>query len=363
MVENLKHYYDNPALSQSKLKLLIKTPHLFNSVKEQDLYYEEKKHFIIGSAVDVLLTQSEKVFKKQYHVSKVQNKPSDAIKSILHEVFDNLIESIDINDFGPIESTEYRTLILHCCIKQDYGKSYKDDTKISKVCEAYEYWNDLILAHGKQVLSVEEKTLIDNIVMSIRTNEVTSKYFEKDKDTEIFDQYFIEFEYEDVPCKALLDRIIVNHANKTIQPIDFKTMGDYTLNFPKTLKRNRYDIQASWYTLALQKVLQENYPGFTILPFKFIVESTINPGTPLVFTCSGNLLDIGQFGLPAHSVVGLTYFQEPHNSMQIPHRYPEVKGFYQLLGDYMWYLVNGFEKNKKIVEAQGEFIIDWEGIT
>ena len=157
MVENLKHYYDNPALSQSKLKLLISTPHLFNSLKEQDLYYEEKKHFIIGSAVDVLLTQSEEVFKKQYHVSKVQNKPSDAIKSILHELFDSLLQVMDINDFEPIESLEYRPLILQCCNNQDYGKSYKDNTRISKICEAYEYWNDLILAHGKQVLSVEEK--------------------------------------------------------------------------------------------------------------------------------------------------------------------------------------------------------------
>ena len=40
----------------------------------------------------------------------------------------------------------------------------------------------------------------------------------------------------------------------------------------------------------------------------------------------------------------------------------EVKGFNQLIEDYKWYLENGFEKKREIVEAQGEFQINWNGI-
>lgn len=40
----------------------------------------------------------------------------------------------------------------------------------------------------------------------------------------------------------------------------------------------------------------------------------------------------------------------------------KVKGFNQLIEDYKWYLENGFEKKREIVEAQGEFQINWNGI-
>ena len=40
----------------------------------------------------------------------------------------------------------------------------------------------------------------------------------------------------------------------------------------------------------------------------------------------------------------------------------EIKGFHQLIEDYKWYMKNEFEKNRKIVESQGEFQLDWNGI-
>ena len=49
-----KLYFESEGLSQSKLKLLLLDPKKFNEVKEQELYFEENKHFLIGSAVDFL---------------------------------------------------------------------------------------------------------------------------------------------------------------------------------------------------------------------------------------------------------------------------------------------------------------------
>ena len=91
------------------------------------------------------------------------------------------------------------------------------------------------------------------------------------------------------------------------------------------------------------------YETYTILPFKFIVESTVNPGNPLVFTCNKELLYIGQYG-------------REENLIQDTIFVPEIKGFHQLIEDYKWYMENEFEKNRKIVEAQGEFQLDWNGI-
>ena len=192
--------------------------------------------------------------------------------------------------------------------------------------------------------------------MSIRTNPTTSKYFETSKDVEILDQLAIYFSYCGIDCKALLDRVIIDHKNKTIQPIDFKTMGDQTLYFPKSLRQRRYDIQAAFYTEALKS--KKVYETYEILPFKFIVESTVNPGNPLVFTCSSELLDIGKNGRQPYKLCDKPYSFEHITYM----KFDEIKGFHQLIEDYKWYMENEFEKSRKIVESQGEFQLDWNGI-
>ena len=104
------------------------------------------------------------------------------------------------------------------------------------------------------------------------------------------------------------------------------------------------------------------YETYKILPFKFIVESTINPGKPLVFTCSNELLFMGKWGREENFLElnvpdsAETWTKKEYVS------YPEIKGFHQLIEDYKWYMENEFEKNRKIVEAQGEFQLDWNGI-
>ena len=233
-------YYEHPAISQSQLKLLLgPDPSIFNTIQEPDLYFEEKKHFLIGDGVDMQLTRPIEEFNQKFHISNLQNKPSDTIKSIINQVFDKVKENFN-EDIGTLEI--YPDVILQCCNNHEYQPKWLDNTRIAKVVEAWEYWEDLKAAEGKVVLSQEENDLISQIVMSIRTNPATSKYFETSKDVEILDQLAIYFPYNNVDCKALLDRVIINHENKTIQPIDFKTMGDQTIYFPKSLRQRRYDI-------------------------------------------------------------------------------------------------------------------------
>ena len=240
MVED---YYTNPAISQSQLKLLLgPDPSIFNTIQEPDLYFEEKKHFLIGDGVDIQLTQSLEAFNEKFHVSNIQNKPSDTIKSIVNQVYDLVKEEVGpLADKGLLR--DHTSKIIDSCNDHNYQPNWKTETRVAKVGESWEYWEDLKAAEGKQVLSQEENDLISQIVMSIRTNSATSKYFEKSSSSiEILDQFSIYFTYEGIECKALLDRIIIDHKNMTIQPIDFKTMGDQTIYFPKSLRQRRYDI-------------------------------------------------------------------------------------------------------------------------
>lgn len=345
----MNSYFEHPAMSQSKLKGLLISSKVFTEDEVQsELYFEEKKHFIVGSAVDYCLTQPTAEFSDVYHISTLENKPSDTIKSIINMVFDKAVEIFE-GEVGLI--SDHYSLILNSCEEHSYQVRWNDDTRVNKVAEHYEYWEDLKAARGKIVLSQEEATLIDSIVMSLRSNEVTSQYFTAEG---VEFQKEIHFTVKDIDCKALLDIIIVDDKSKTIQPIDLKTIGDYVTNFPKSLRRRRYDIQAAFYTEALK----QEYPGYRILPFKFIVESTTNVGSPLVFTCSNDILYIGKYGRPTLELTGVAH---PHSIMKAQ-RFEAVKGFIQLIELYKYHLEHGFEVDKDIRDNNFEMTMDWNGV-
>lgn len=356
---NTQEYFEHPNISQSELKLLLSgSPRAFTRVREKELYFEEKRHFTVGSAVDCMLTQGQEEFDTQYYIGELENKPTDVIKSILNEVFDFLIQDgKEASELSVISSESYKSVIIQMANSHNYYANRSDDFKYSKICEYYEYWDELRNSQGKIILSQNELVLINSIVMSLKSSDITGKYLHEcdDNNIEKLYQFPIYFTYLDVECKALLDLVIIDHINKTIQPIDIKTLGDYTFNFPKSVRQRRYDIQAAYYTQALKI----HSPGYVILPFKFLVESTTYPGTPLVFTCSESLLSLGKYGMPGYYTTG-TILDNRTNI--IVNRYTKLKGFVDLIELYKYYQENGFEEDKRIVENSGEFIIDFSGI-
>ena len=366
--EIIDAYFASTDISQSQLKLLLgPNPSIFNTQQpESELYYEEKEHFIIGDGVDTQLTGSMEDFNNKFHVSNVENKPSDKVKSIINQVFDN-VKRLAIQPELIGEMRNYFPYITEACDDHQYQMNWKTPTRINMILQSHEYWEDLKASQGKTVLSQEESDKISSIVMSFRTHRHTAEYFRESREKEILYQVPIYFEYLGVRCRALLDMVVINHHHKTIQPIDIKTLGDATLYFPKSMRRRRYDIQAAFYTTAIESLeeLQGVWKGYKILPFKFLVESTTYPGTPLVFTCNEDLLRIGKYGRKSKEFLMLEhdYQQYSFQPKKIPFmKFDEIKGFHNLIEDYKWYMEHGFETERRIKEAQGEFQMDWNGI-
>tara|TARA_R110002096_G_scaffold126982_3_gene274373 strand:- start:31393 stop:32463 length:1071 start_codon:yes stop_codon:yes gene_type:complete len=344
-----KAYRNAEDASQSRLKLIMGGVGLYNNTEPEEKYYSEKQHFILGNGVDTIITMGKEVFKKEYYVSTLENKPSASIMSIVQEVYD--IESEKMPHLSPLDFSDERgkEVILEVSGKQEFQKNWKPETKYNKIIEqGQDYWNDLIASKGRQILSLEQYETIVNITASIFFSPYTAKYFEDSKDVDIYYQIPLHFKY-DIDCKALLDMVIINHRDKTIQPIDIKTMGDYTMNFPIAFFRRRYDIQAAFYTEA---VIRSNrfieYSKYNVLPFKFIVESTVEQGNPLVYTCTDEILDRGKYGVPSKKIEG--------------HVLRGREGFIHGIKLYKWHLENGFEQDKVVVENEGNLLLTLEGI-
>ena len=345
-------YRLNEAVSQSKLKYLLKGVSVYNTVDEddQDEYYSEKAHFIIGSAVDTLITMGKDVFKEEYYVSQLEKKPGKTMMSMIMEAFDfQMAASHGTLDYESFTSDAVKRSLMMAVDNHQWQKRWNADTKYNKIIsEGQEYWNSLIDASGKKVLSNEQFITVSHIYESLISSPFTEKYFEDADHLELYFQLPLYFKYNGVDCKGLLDLVIVDHANEKIIPIDIKTMGDYTINFPYSFYRRRYDFQAAFYT---QAILNSDFNKwcYKVDNFKFIVESTINPGTPLVFTCTEELLlKKGKFGIPDRKIGDILI--------------KGSKGFHQAIEIYKWHLENGFEIDRVVSINDGNLLLGIEGI-
>jgi hypothetical protein len=369
-------YFESTALSQSKLKTLLKGMDNFlsNQDNEQELYYSETGHFILGSAIDCKLTAEEGEFEKQYYVSQIEKKPSDAEMSIINMIFDELIErDADVSLIGPLH--DYQGDILNSCNEHGWQSRWKAETRIQKIIEVGSvYFEDLKAAYGKQVIDTTQKEIIDSIVMSLTTNSRTAKYFDRESQQrqgsiDVYYQLPIYFTHQNVECKALIDILFVikDEAGRVVslKPVDLKTMSGNTLTFINSVKARRYDIQAGWYVLALTYWLQQqNIGGVNIQPFEFIIESTTQPGNPLVYVVSNELLDVGINGRKQLKLIDTNFFdksdvQTPESEIIISR---EIKGFSQLFEEFVWFEENNWKEERVVQENDGVLQIDWNGI-
>jgi len=368
--KEIDKYFESDAINQSKLKKLINGFDSFVSdlMEEKDTNYKQKGHFIIGSAVDCILTGKEGDFEKKYYVSELEKKPSDVEMSIIKMLFDEITEkNDDIYDLY-----HYEKELMDCIIEHNWYNGKPGTKRINGLIErCFDYFEDLKLSYDKQIIDKTQKELIDNIIHSFKTNSRTSKYFDRSqlsiiKNVDIYYQLPIYFKYKDVDCKALLDLLIVfkDSKNKVIsfQPIDIKTMSGNTLDFIDKVKYFRYDIQASWYIKALSNKNSSfnvndkfNIDNVLIESFLFIVESNTKPGNPLLYKMSDNLIYIGEKGRPEYEILS----KDKKFTYSICKK---IVGFEELLEEYKYYDAVQW-KEDMILEKNNEVLeIDWNGI-
>src|SRR5690606_16976243 len=119
-------------------------------------------------------------FKGIYHVSTIEDKPSDTIMKVLHMTLNQLQNEREIYPLG----YELYNPIIHQMlntveVKGDKGEmkigyymnrakaTWDIDDRMNNVLgkkECIDYWKDMVMSRGKQVISSNEKLIIDTIV-------------------------------------------------------------------------------------------------------------------------------------------------------------------------------------------------------
>lgn len=299
-IEDIENYFKSQALSQS----LIKSPRAKFRQSESSLYYEEKKHFILGSLVDILLFTPER-FDYYYYIDKLEKKPSPKIMSIIKKLFDSLSEEFVLN---PLES--YLEDLWRISNEEDYysnriGESASEDTRMPSLIKAGEdYWNNLIKSQGKQVLSEQEYSKANTCLSNILSNEHTRFIGNIDERLDYYVQYPIYSSYQGFETKILPDLFIINNSNETvwlnekltieqdqILLFDLKTTSLYLDDIEKIILQRRYDVQLDFY----KKFIQEKFDKKSIETF-ILINSLEEPEFPeLIYVSTDNLKYEGKY--------------------------------------------------------------------
>lgn len=275
-------YRQLEGISQSLLKKLWTDPSYYKNAPESN-----ESYFLFGSIVDCLLTEPDK-FNEKYTIAVAT--PTDTVKNIID---------------GYLEITkDYELTNEEDLIKFAKNKNY-ESRMVDMVKYLAKLKNETTLIYSRFLEKASDKTIIDSEMFlrakdsenAIRNDEHFRWLFDDTKYT-IYDKVVVQFYIDDKLCKAELDRVLVDIETQEIFPIDFKTTSKKIHTFKTEFFNYRYDIQASWYRIALNKWAREilNIEEPVINNFYFaVVESTPNPKARM-FVATTEIMNNAEIG-------------------------------------------------------------------
>lgn len=151
--------------------------------------------------------------------------------------------------------------ILLMSYNSAYSNNKSIDKRIQEAKELVELYQNYIEyfknKDSKKVISFADlnmlKTIKKNMEDHKKANELLFKYPET---FEVHNEFHINWEYPnastlgDLPCKSLLDRVMIDHTNKKIILVDIKTTAD-VYNFKHSIEEFDYCRQLAYYWLAI----------------------------------------------------------------------------------------------------------------
>lgn len=151
--------------------------------------------------------------------------------------------------------------ILLMSYEAAYNNTKSKEKKIQEAKELVELYQNYIEyfrnKDSKKVISFADLNMLKAIKKNMedhkKANELLFNYPET---FEVHNEFHINWEYPnasslgDLPCKSLLDRVMINHTNKKIILVDIKTTAD-VYNFKHSVEEFDYCRQLAYYWLAI----------------------------------------------------------------------------------------------------------------
>jgi hypothetical protein len=284
---------------------------------------EDNKAATIGRIVETLLLEPEE-FDNRFHLSTCLSAPTGLMLAFVEALYKHTAAATD--EFGNV-SREFEEIAKDAYV--DSGFKIKFEAVLAKFIDSDNqvYYEEMREVRGKglTVVTVEDVTNSENIVTELKTNFATADVINLVNSGRytILNQHQVEGYLVDGHLfKSMMDKIIIDHQEKTIQVYDLKCTWSVENFYEEYYLYRRAYIQAYLYAKAARHLTQIDgeYADYTVLNPRFIVCDSTNYINPLVYKLSdGDMLE--------------AYVGFEHKGRL----YPGVK---QLIADLQWAIEN-----------------------
>jgi len=275
--EEIDQYRQDEGINQSFLKGILANDF---RVKKTD---SESIAMLRGSLTDCMILTPE-LLDDFYYLSELEKAPTPLIKKTMDLVFE---QSGEWDTTAFVET--YRMF-------SDAKTPTKEETILKNVDAAQNYWDELIKGTGKEVVTRDKWIHCQNAKMNLLTNPNTREHFENtlfydiQYQVPIYDNVVVEG--ENVRRKGLLDFLIVDDHNMTVQIKDLKTSSALPDEWKYMARKFRIDFQMAYY----YDIVSNMFPHHKQLLPELVVYSFAAPTKPFVKIVDVDTLFAGRNG-------------------------------------------------------------------
>jgi hypothetical protein len=242
----------------------------------------------MGRIVETLLMEPH-LFDDKFYMSSCASTPTGLMLDFVEALYRHTRDATD--EFGVI--TRVFTDILQDAYK-DSGFKIKYEAVISKFIgsDAEIYYNEIRKVRTKNltVVNTMEISIAEKIVEQLRINSTTGPIVNLTNSSryQIFDQMQVEgYIIDGHKFKSMLDKVVIDHKEKTIQPYDLKCTWSVENFYEEYYLYRRAYIQAYLYYHAMLHIASDpdsEFYGYRVEYLKFIVCDSTNYYQPLIYT-------------------------------------------------------------------------------
>lgn len=242
----------------------------------------------MGRLVETLLMEPH-LFDEKFYMSSCVSTPSGLMLAFVEGLYKFTKEAT--NDHGQI-TRSFEDISKDAYVESGFKIKY--DAVIAKFAgsDAEIYYNEIrkVRGNGLTVVTTEDVSNAEKIVEELRTNPFTKDIINlvNSPRYSVLNQLQVEgYVVDEHEFKSMMDKVIVDHDEKTIQVYDLKCTWSVENFLEEYYLYRRSYIQAYLYKRAAEFWAKHmGYEDYTILNPQFIVCDSTNYYHPLIYTLS-----------------------------------------------------------------------------
>ena len=262
-------------------------------ILNEDIKEKDSVAANLGRLVETMLWEPE-LFDEKFFMSTVAYIPTGLMLEFVERLYEVTLDSTD--ESGNI-SRSFTELAEEAYTLSSFKIKFEQVLKKFIGSDAELYYNEIRQVRSKNltVVDTQQVATAERIIETLRTdpnvkeivNCVTSERYT------VLDQLQVEnYQINGHSFKSMMDRVIIDHYDKTIQVYDLKCTWNVENFYEEYYLYRRAYIQALLYMKAAQIHFAPEYLDFEVLTPRFLVCDSANYFRPLIYTVSeSNLFD------------------------------------------------------------------------